>query len=247
MQEAAGTRSYTELHETGRGRAVEEARERVYSAVLERFTPHGARRCLDVGAGSGVFVRMAARRGWDCVGVDPAGPDLVEPGMRLVRSAFPPAPDGPFELITFFGSLNYMREPLAALMTARMALAPTGDVVIRVPNVDVHLAVRRAVRALGSESRLRRWLVRGTIVHPRAFSAPALRALLCRAGFGPMTVEASRPAPGDPYGTGQRALGIVKRIAGGAAVAVGRASRGRVLLAPSLLATAKRGAADPRC
>jgi SAM-dependent methyltransferase len=237
--EGAERASYRALHATGTGARVEEARHGVYLPLLSRFPPHGGRRCLDVGSGAGVFARLAVAAGWRCVGIDPAGPALDAGELRLVRGEFPPAPDGRFELITFFGSLNYMSDPRAALAAARAALAPGGRVVVRVPNVAFHLGVRRLARLIGDESRAGRWLRRGTILHPRSFSAPALRAVLARAGFRHARVGAARPAPGDPYGTGAAAIAAAKALVGGVALAAGRLTGQRIVLASTLLAVAE--------
>jgi len=229
--------TYLDLHDSGRGARLEHARRGVYAPILRRFAPWGGRRCLDVGSGSGVFARLAAAAGWRCVGVDPAGPEAVEDGIRLVRAPFPPAPAGPFELVTFFNSLNYMTDPVNALAAAREALAPGGRLVIRVPNVDFHLAVRRLVRAAGAASRVGGWLHQGTILHPRSFSARTLRIALARAGFRSVTVEASPPVPGDPYATGAVAIAAAKAVVGALALGLDRVSGHRVLLASTLLAT----------
>jgi hypothetical protein len=121
-------------------------------------------------------------------------------------------------------------------------------VVIRAPNVDFHLAVRRLVRALGPHSRLGRWLQRGTILHPRSFSARALRLVLARAGFGSVRVEAAPPAPGDPYGTGAAAMAAAKAVVGVVALAVDRLSAHRIVPASTLLAVAEdEGPGGPDC
>src|SRR5439155_9954578 len=89
-------------------------------------------------------------------------------------------------------------------------LAPGGVLVARVPNLAFHQAVGRAARVLGPDSRAGAWLAAGVIVHQRAFSPRALRAALTRAGFAAVHVDASPPVPGDPYGTGAGAIGVVK-------------------------------------
>ena len=246
--ESAERASYRALHESGTGARVEAARHGVYLPLLRRFPPWGERRCLDVGSGAGVFARLAVAEGWRSVGIDPAGPTLDEGALRLLRAEFPPAPAGRFELVTFFGSLNYMSDPHAALAAARSSLAPGGRVVVRVPNVDFHLAVRRLARAIGTDSPPGRWLRRGTILHPRSFSARALRAVLARAGFRRARVEAAWPAPGDPYGTGAAAIAAAKAAVGGAALACDRLTGHRIVLASTLLAVAEDdGPGGPDC
>ena len=249
-EDALDPRTYCAMHESGHGADVERARAGVYAAILTRFPPWGDRRCLDVGSGSGVFATLAARAGWRCVGVDPAGPERVAGDVQLVRALFPPLPaevDGRFDLVTFVNSLNYMIDPVAALAAAGAALAPGGRVVVRVPNADFHLAVRRTAATLGPRSRLGRWLLRGTILHPRSFSPRALRTAFARAGFRTVTVESSPLVPGDPYGTGATAMAAAKAVVAAVARAGGALTGQRVVLASALLATAwEHGPTAPR-
>jgi SAM-dependent methyltransferase len=228
----------------GTADAIDERRRPLFTALLGRLPPFGGGRCLDVGSGGGLFVRLAAAAGWDAVGVDPAGPALTSGRARLVRMAFPPTgrvPGAPFALVTFNGSLNYMTDPLAALRAAYGLLEPSGLLLVRVPNVAVHRAVRRVAGLLGDRTRLGPWLRRGTIVHARAFTPGALRVALERAGFADVVVRPSPPVPGDPYQSGAAAIRPVKAVVGALARAVATASAGRVLWSPSLEARGVRG------
>jgi SAM-dependent methyltransferase len=230
----------------GDGGALDDGRRPLYETLLRRTPPSGGRRCLDVGSGGGLFVRLAAEAGWDAVGVDPAGPQLEGSGCRLFRAEFPAcasAAGGPFALVTFLGSLNYMADPVAALSTAHGLLEPGGVLVVRVPNVAVHLAVGRVAAAIGADSRVGAWLLRGTIVHARSFTVRALATALARAGFPEARVDASAPVPGDPYGSGTAAIGSVKRVVGPLTQALAVVSARRILWAPSLEARAVRAGA----
>jgi SAM-dependent methyltransferase len=244
MSAGGSCAAYRDDHERGHSRRVEDRRHAVYAPLVERVAPWGGRRLLDVGSGAGVLVRLAGAAGWDAVGVDPAGPDLVEHGVRLVRAPFPPPPAGPFELVTFVGSLNYMADPVAALVAARGVLVPGGRVLIRVPNASFHLAVRRLARVIGPDTAPGQWLRRGSIVHARAFTARALECALTRAGFRRVVVEGSAPSPGDPYGTGARGMAAVKTVVRGGALIAETVLRQPGLLSSSLLATAVAEGAD---
>ena len=105
----------------GTADAIDEGRRPLFARLLRELTPRGGRRCLDVGSGGGLFVRLAAAAGWEAVGVDRAGPEETGAGYRLARLDFPTAaiPGGPFALVTFLGSLTYMRDPVAALRAAQ--------------------------------------------------------------------------------------------------------------------------------
>jgi glycosyltransferase involved in cell wall biosynthesis/SAM-dependent methyltransferase len=224
---------------------IDDGRRPLYAALLRRVPAFGGRRCLDIGSGGGLFVRMAAEAGWDAVGIDPAGPETEGPHVRLIRGAFPACADeagGPFALITFLGSLNYMTDPVAALRAAHALLDPGGLLLIRVPNVAVHLAVGRVAAALGARSRVGAWLLGGTILHARSFSVRALAVALDRAGFTGARIDGSAPVPGDPYGSGAPAIGRVKRVVGPLTQAVALLSARRILWTPSLEARAVRTA-----
>jgi SAM-dependent methyltransferase len=227
----------------GTADAVDEGRRPLFTSLLAPLTPFGGGRCLDVGSGGGLFVRLAAARGWEAVGVDPAGPERTGPRFRLVRMDFPaagPIPGAPFALVTFLGSLMYMHDPVAALRAAHEILEPGGCVLVRAPNAAVHLPVMRAAAALGPRSRVGAWLRRGTILHARSFTPRALEAALVRAGFADVRVEPSPPAPGDPYRSGARAIRPVKTVVGGVTRAAALVSRRRLVWSPSLEGRAVR-------
>ena len=225
----------------GTADAIDEGRRPLFTSLLREITPSGGKRCLDVGSGGGLFVRLAAAAGWEAMGVDPAGPEQSGPGFRLVRMNFPPVtpfPSPPFALVTFLGSLTYMPDPVAALRAARDLLQPGGIVLVRVPNVAVHLSILRAADALGT--RVGAWLRRGTILHARSFSPRALAIAFARAGFKDARVGASPPVPGDPYGSGARAIGPLKTAVGAVTRAVAMASGRRLVWSPSLEGRAVR-------
>jgi SAM-dependent methyltransferase len=235
---------YEAARVSGAAAHIDEARRRLFAAQLARLAPSGGGRCLDVGSGGGLFVRLAAAAGWDALGIDPAGPELEGAGFRLARLPFPPTeepPMAPFALVTFFNSLTYMLDPVAALRAAHALLEPGGVVIVRVPNVSTHLGVLRVADALGPGSRAGDWLRRASVLHPRAFSPRALAVALARAGFVEARVSPSVPVPGDPYRTHARGLVAAKVVVGAATRALAAVSRGRLVWSPSLEGRAVRG------
>jgi SAM-dependent methyltransferase len=227
----------------GTADAIDEGRRPLFASLLGELALWGGRRCLDVGSGGGLFVRLAAAAGWEAVGVDPAGPEVAGPGFRLVRMEFPPVagiPGAPFALVTFLGSLTYMRDPVSALRAAHDVLEPGGQVLVRVPNVAVHLPVIRVADALGTRSRIGAWLRRGTILHARSFSPRSLEVAFARAGFASVRVRATPPVPGDPYRSGARAIGPMKAVVGGVTRALAALSGRRLVWSPSLEGRAVR-------
>ena len=243
LQDVVLGAAYEGTYADGTADAIDEGRRPLFTSLLGELAPSGGRRSLDVGSGGGLFVRLAAAAGWQAVGVDPAGPETTGSGFRLVRMDFPPAaeiPGAPFALVTLLGSLTYMRDPVAALRAAHDLLEPGGVVVVRVPNVTVHLPVVRLAEALGARSRAGAWLRRGTILHARSFSPRALEVAFARAGFARPRICASRPVPGDPYRSGVRAIGLAKAVIGALTRAVATVSGRRLVWTPSLEGRAVR-------
>lgn len=235
---------YADVYAGDAGHAIDEGRRPLYASLLASVPPFGNRRCLDVGAALGLFPRIAAAAGWRAVGIDSSGPSHEGEGYRLLRADFPMeggVPGAPFALVTFLGSLMYMHDPVAALRAAHEALEPGGLVVVRVPNVTVHLPIVRAAARLGARPRAAAWVRRWAIVHPRAFSARALAVALTRAGFAAPRIVASPPVPGDPYGSGAFGMRTARAAVAVLTRAVSTGSGGRLLWAPSLEGRAVRG------
>jgi SAM-dependent methyltransferase len=96
-------------------------------------------RVLEVGCGSGVFLRRAADRGASVVGLD-ASEALIElararvPGAELVLGdmQFLPFDDDHFDLVAGFNSFFFAADMVAALREAGRVAKPGGAVVIQV-------------------------------------------------------------------------------------------------------------------
>jgi 2-polyprenyl-3-methyl-5-hydroxy-6-metoxy-1,4-benzoquinol methylase len=130
--------------------------------VLEREAP--GRRLLDVGAGAGTFMAIAAVRGWDVHGVEmnaalcDEAERAVGPG-RMVCGAFEaldPAEER-YDVITMWDVIEHVLDPMAFVTRAQRMLRPGGLLVVCTPDEDSLLARtgRRILRAS-----------KGTVVHP---------------------------------------------------------------------------------
>ena len=98
-------------------------------------------RALDVGAGGGEFVALLARRGLDAHGIEPddgyAGFARTAYGVDVRTGAIDDLPEAPaWDLITMFHVLEHVPDPVRALESLRRRLAPSGTLVVEVPNVE---------------------------------------------------------------------------------------------------------------
>lgn len=172
--------------------------------LLERAT--SGRDLLDIGSHAGFFLRRAAARGWNAVGVEPSpvtsalarerfGLD-VRTGM-LEDAALPQAS---FDAATMTDVFEHVGEPGSLLREIRRLLRSGGVLFIKVPNVRY---VRAKSLLLGRVPGLLDdcYDAREHLVY---YSAPTLRQTLSAAGF---RVEAiTVPAPIHAGGALRRAI-----------------------------------------
>lgn len=98
--------AYFERYAGYEGSAVAAALNAGRCAMLARHAPEGAR-VLDIGAGSGAFVRSARSWGFDAFGFD-INPKTVEHLKAIDAFARDPAT---FDVLTFWDSLEHIAEP----------------------------------------------------------------------------------------------------------------------------------------
>ena len=111
----------------------------LYEAVHVELGIGSGTRLLDVGCGPGGAASLAARRGAQISGLD-ASPGSIEVAReRVPEGDFRvgdmeslPWPDGSFDAVTYFNSLQFAGNPLAALKEARRVLGTGGKVGIAV-------------------------------------------------------------------------------------------------------------------
>ncbi len=119
--------------------ATEEQQLPTYRAAIERAGIAGGTRVLEVGCGSGVFLRAAADRGAVVTGID-ASEALVE----LARARVPeaevvvgdlqdlPYADDTFDVVAGFNAFFFASDMIVALREAGRVALPGGTVVIQV-------------------------------------------------------------------------------------------------------------------
>lgn len=118
---------------------TEEQQLPTYEAALDRLAVGAGHRVLEVGCGSGVFLRAAADRGAAVTGVD-SSERLVEFARRRAPEAdvrvadlqaLPFGDDG-FDVVAGFNAFFFASDMVAALREAGRVARPGGSVVIQV-------------------------------------------------------------------------------------------------------------------
>lgn len=156
-------------------------------------------RLLDVGAGSGDFLKLARLRGWAADGVE-LSPELAvraaeRSGARVVHGDFDAAelPEATYDAVTMWDVLEHTADPGAVLDRARNLLAPDGVLVVftidaaSLFNAVADLAWRLSLRRLVSPLELlydKR--------HNHYFTARTLGILIGRHGFAIEMVQTYR-------------------------------------------------------
>jgi SAM-dependent methyltransferase len=129
-------------------------------------------RALEIGCGEGAMLDELRRAGWGVLGVE----RVARPGdgLPVVAATLDQVgPDGSFDLVILFQTLEHLPDPLAALRHCRRLLAPGGRLVVSVPN---HASWQ--ARWFG-----RKWFHLDVPRHLFHFDPASLRACLDRAGF----------------------------------------------------------------
>ncbi len=137
------------------------------------------KRLLDVGCGSGTFLHLARKHGFEAYGMD-----LSAQAVRVARSQYgldvrqggmnSNVWEGwTFDIITMFHVLEHLRDPRTALSFAASHLKPKGKLIVQVPNLCSLQA-----RLFGA-----RWYGLDVPRHIVNFSPAGLRRLLSDRGF----------------------------------------------------------------
>src|SRR5262245_38784652 len=119
--------------------ANEDQQQPTYEAALERVDLSPRDRVLDIGCGSGAFLRLAADRGARVSGLDASEALLAiarervpVADLRLGDMQFLPFDDDSFDLVTGFNSFFFAADMAAALGEAARVARPGAQVVIQV-------------------------------------------------------------------------------------------------------------------
>jgi SAM-dependent methyltransferase len=158
--------------------AMLDGRHAAMIGMIRREVPDG-RRMLEVGSGAGLFLRAAARAGWD-----PAGVELSHEGasfarerlgldVRTERAEAMTFERGSFDVAVMFDVIEHLFEPRAVLDATRLALKPGGLLVVTTPNFN---ALSRYALGLA-------WAVLNPFEHMYYFTERTLTAVLEASGY----------------------------------------------------------------
>jgi 2-polyprenyl-3-methyl-5-hydroxy-6-metoxy-1,4-benzoquinol methylase len=139
----------------GERRHYRTAAYRDYLRRIARGAPRG--RLLDVGCAHGFFLAEARRLGYRVAGVE-FHPDMAAFARQALHlevtqglwadAALPP---GPFDVITFNDTIEYMPDPVAALEKAAALLSPSGIVFVKTPNATYFRLRHQVARRIGRD------------------------------------------------------------------------------------------------
>jgi SAM-dependent methyltransferase len=196
--QAAIAAAYSDPHAYDHWLREEEGRRRMWRKRLDLLErqPAPGRRLLDVGAGIGTFLALAAERGWQV-----AGTEISESAVRLARERhgleLRPAQleeagfeADSFDVITLWHVLEHVPSPRRTLLECHRLLVPGGLLVAATPNDSAAMVLPRRAKRLLQRLPYRRYeeLLPGEEVHLSHFRPETLRRLLRATGFQPLQV-----------------------------------------------------------
>lgn len=177
----------------------EPRRTRIWSRRIERLQMPAGRpgRLLDVGCGTGTFLGVARRRGWEVVGTELSrhGADTATKEGFLVHTGEvweADLPPGMFDAVSCWHVIEHVTDPRRLLTECYRVMRPGGTLVLATPNLDDRIFraayfLARGRRACLFESGERE-------LHLFFFSASTLERLAREVGFERISLGFDRGA-----------------------------------------------------
>ena len=185
------------------------------------------RGALDIGTGDGAFLAELLAHGFtDVAGVEPSAAPvaMAAPEVRgLIRNAPFRAADfaaGTFSLVTCFGTIEHLSDPLAFCREARALLKPRGALLVTCHSWRAPLA-----RVLREKSPI------FDVEHLQLFSPVSVREMLQRAGFPREHIEVRSLVNRYPLNYWARLFPLPAAIKPGALALLRRSGLGRLPIA----------------
>jgi 2-polyprenyl-3-methyl-5-hydroxy-6-metoxy-1,4-benzoquinol methylase len=142
---------------------------------------------LDIGCGSGRFLSIMRRAGWQVSGIEPdpraAAVARDRHGIEVCAATLDEArlPAGSFDAIVLSHVIEHVPDPAALLAAARRLLRPGGMLALSTPNLESRGHDRFGVA----------WVHLDVPRHLQLFSEHSLAALLDRAGFERFSISSA--------------------------------------------------------
>ena len=146
-------------------------------ALVSKVTAEGSgRRLLDVGCGDGTFLKIAKAHGWEVTGTELNAASARRSGFEVYQSLDECASLAPFDCVTFWHSLEHMRDPREVISKVRNLVADDGFLFIAVPDFG----------GLQSKAFKSRWLHLDVPRHLYHFTASSIDKMLQQSEFTPL-------------------------------------------------------------
>lgn len=108
-------------------------------AIVKKATKRPTGMMVDIGSGTGVFVKTMITAGWDVIGLEPDA-QAREVAMKLNKADTSPIeelfnlPNGTYDAITMWHVLEHVHELEKYITQIKNILAPKGKLIVAVPN-----------------------------------------------------------------------------------------------------------------
>jgi len=162
--------------------------------AIERYRKAG--RFLDVGCNMGMLLRLAVKRGWNCVGLEPS-PSLAELAKKhgfLVWNCFmhevPESENASFDVVALSDVFEHIAEPLPFLQQGARLLKPDGLLYVKVPNARWNIFKQKILGLVGKPPRQGLWDSYEHVVH---YTDQTLKRILTEGGFRVLEISTEAP------------------------------------------------------
>lgn len=162
--------------------------------TIERYKRTG--RLLDVGCNMGMLLRLAVKRGWSCVGLEPSPPlaELAQkhgfPVWNCFMQEVPESENASFDVVALSDVFEHIAEPRTFLLQAARLLKPDGVLYVKVPNARWNIFKQKILALLGKRPPRGLWDSYEHVVH---YTDQTLRLMLTHGGF--LVLATSTEAP----------------------------------------------------
>jgi 2-polyprenyl-3-methyl-5-hydroxy-6-metoxy-1,4-benzoquinol methylase len=178
---------YARLEDTGYTDSSRQRQKQFRHLISQtrRFISAAQPRVLDIGAGTGLFVREALDYGWDAVGIEPSkwlSAQAQNADLPVLTGTFPhPEIRGRFDAIYLTDVIEHLQNPFALVSGLKNCLGDKGIVIVVTPDVSSIVA-----KLLGEKW----WHFR--MAHIGYFNKQTLNALMRRADLSPINYTSAR-------------------------------------------------------